>query len=141
MHRPIEVLLVEDNPADVALTKKALADGKIRNTVHVANDGPAALRFLRREGEHASATRPDLILLDLTLPGMDGLELLAKLKQDPSLRSIPVIVLSSSGSAEDVEETYRLHANCFIRKPVNYAEFTDVMRTLEGFWFQLVRLP
>ena len=141
MHRSIEVLLVEDNPADVELTKKALADGTIRNTVHVANDGPAALRFLRREGEHAAAPRPDLILLDLTLPGMDGMELLAKLKQDHALRSIPVIVLSSSGSANDVEETYRLHAACFIRKPVNYAQFTEVVRTLEGFWFQVVRLP
>jgi two-component system, chemotaxis family, response regulator Rcp1 len=137
MDRSIEVLLVEDNPADVELTRKALADGKIRNTVHVAKDGFAALDFLR----HDSSPRPDLILLDLTLPGMDGLELLAKLKHDSALRSIPVIVLSSSSSDVDVEDAYRLHASCFIRKPVNYAQFTDVVRTLEGFWFQVVRLP
>ena len=137
MDRPIEVLLVEDNPADVELTRKALADGKIRNTVHVARDGFAAIEFLRDKG----TPRPDLILLDLTLPGMDGLEVLAKLKQDSALRSIPVIVLSSSGSDADVEDAYRLHASCFIRKPVNYAQFSDVVRTLEGFWFQVVRLP
>jgi chemotaxis family two-component system response regulator Rcp1 len=141
MDRPIEVLLVEDNPADVELTRKALADGKIRNTVHVARDGFAALEFLRREGSFSGVPRPDLILLDLTLPGMDGLEVLAKLKHDAELRTIPVIVLSSSNSDADVEETYRLHASCFIRKPVNYAQFSDVVRTLEGFWFQVVRLP
>ena len=141
MDRPIEVLLVEDNPADVELTRKALADGKIRSTVHVASDGFAALQFLRREGPFANAPRPDLILLDLTLPGMDGLELLAKLKQDSALRSIPVIVLSSATSDADVEEAYRLHASCYIRKPVNYEQFVDVVRTLEGFWFEVVRLP
>jgi CheY-like chemotaxis protein len=141
MDRPIEVLLVEDNPADVELTVKALADGKLRHNVHVAADGQAALQFLRREGSHADAPRPNLILLDLTLPNMDGLELLAKLKQDVALRSIPVVVLSSATSDADVEEAYGLHASCYIRKPVNYEQFVDVVRTLEGFWFRVVRLP
>ena len=135
------MLLVEDNPADVELTQTALAEGGMKSRVHVAKDGFEALKFLRREQPHSDAPRPDLILLDLTLPGMDGLELLAKLKGDASLRTIPVVVLSSSASDSDVAETYGLHANCYIKKPVNFEQFAEVVKQLEGFWFQVVRLP
>lgn len=139
--RPIELLLVEDNPGDVRLTREALAEGKVLTTLHVVEDGEQALAFLRREGRFAQAPRPDLVLLDLNLPRMDGREVLERIKADPSLRQIPVVVLTSSRAEEDVARTYDLHANCFIRKPVDLDQFLHVVRSVEDFWFTVVKLP
>lgn len=139
--RPIEVLLVEDNPGDVRLTREALKEGKIRNNLHVARDGVEALAFLRREGEHAGAPRPDVILLDLNLPRKDGREVLGEVKQDPSLRQIPVVILTSSQADEDIVRAYDLHANCYISKPVDLDQFIKVVKSIEDFWFTVVKLP
>jgi CheY-like chemotaxis protein len=139
--RPVEVLLVEDNPGDVRLTREALKEGKIRNHLHVARDGVEALAFLRRQGEHAGAPRPDLILLDLNLPRKDGREVLTEIKDDVSLRQIPVVVLTSSQAEEDIVRAYDLHANCYISKPVDLDQFINVVRSIEDFWFTVVKLP
>jgi CheY-like chemotaxis protein len=139
--RPVEVLLVEDNPGDVRLTREALREGKIRNNLHVARDGVEALAFLRRQGEHAGAPRPDLILLDLNLPRKDGREVLTEIKDDASLRQIPVVVLTSSQAEEDIIRAYDLHANCYISKPVDLDQFISVVRSIEDFWFTVVKLP
>jgi CheY-like chemotaxis protein len=139
--RPVEVLLVEDNPGDVRLTREALKEGKIRNNLHVARDGVEALAFLRRQGEHAGAPRPDLILLDLNLPRKDGREVLTEIKEDASLRQIPVVVLTSSQAEEDIVRAYDLHANCYISKPVDLDQFINVVRSIEDFWFTVVKLP
>ncbi len=139
--RPVEVLLVEDNPGDVRLTREALKEGKIRNNLHVARDGVEALAFLRRQGEHAGAPRPDLILLDLNLPRKDGREVLTEIKDDASLRQIPVVILTSSQAEEDILRAYDLHANCYISKPVDLDQFINVVRSIEDFWFTVVKLP
>jgi CheY-like chemotaxis protein len=139
--RPVEILLVEDNPGDVRLTREALKEGKIRNHLNVASDGVEAMRYLRREGEHADATRPDLILLDLNLPKMDGREVLQAVKADPSLRQIPVVVLTSSAAEQDIVRAYDLHANCYVSKPVDLDQFIHVVKSIEDFWFSIVKLP
>jgi chemotaxis family two-component system response regulator Rcp1 len=139
--RPIEVLLVEDNPGDVRLTMEALRDGKVRNHLSVARDGVEALAFLRREGDFAGAPRPDVILLDLNLPRKDGREVLAEIKADGSLKSIPVVVLTTSRADQDIVRSYNLHANCYITKPVDLDQFITVVKTIEDFWFTIVTLP
>lgn len=139
--RPIEVLLVEDNPGDVRLTREALREGKVRNNLYVAEDGIEALAFLRREGAHTEAVRPDLILLDLNLPRMDGREVLEVIKGDPSLRNIPVVVLTSSEAEQDIVRAYDLHANCYVTKPVDLDQFITVVKSIESFWFTIVKLP
>ncbi len=139
--RPIEILLVEDNPGDVRLTLEALKEGKVANNVNVVSDGEQALRFLRREGEYAHAPVPDVILLDLNLPRKDGREVLAEIKNDPQLRRIPVVVLTTSEAEEDILRTYDLHANCYITKPVDLDRFIEVVRLIEDFWLSIVKLP
>ena len=139
--RPIEILLVEDNPGDVDLTREGLADGKLRNNLHVVGDGEEAMAFLRRAEEHADMPMPDLILLDLNLPGKDGREVLTEIKADERLGHIPVVVLTSSQDEEDILRSYRLHANCYISKPIRFGEFVKVVKTIEEFWFTIVTLP
>lgn len=139
--RPIQVLLVEDNPADARLTREALSEAKVVNQLSVVGDGVEALRFLRREGAYASVPRPDLIMLDLNLPRKNGREVLEEIKSDPELRRIPVMVLTTSKADEDLERAYSLHANCYIRKPVDLDEFLEVVRSIEHFWFTIVTLP
>jgi len=139
--RPIDILLVEDNPGDVRLTIEALRDSKVRNHLHVATDGVEALAFLRREGQHADAVRPDLILLDLNLPRMDGRQVLAELKGDPALKVIPVVVLTTSRAEQDILRSYELQANCYISKPVDLEQFITVVRSIEDFWLTIVTLP
>lgn len=139
--RPIQVLLVDDNPADVRLTREALSEGRISSELNVVGDGVEALRFLRREAAYAKMPRPDLVLLDLNLPGKSGREVLREMKSDPDLRRIPVMVLTTSRADEDLDAAYSLHANCYIRKPVNLDEFLDVVRSIEQFWFMIVTLP
>jgi two-component system, chemotaxis family, response regulator Rcp1 len=139
--RPIEILLVEDNPGDVRLTQEALREGKVRNHLNVAADGVEALAFLRREGQHAHAPQPDLILLDLNLPKRGGREVLAEIKADPELRRIPVVILTVSKAEEDVLKSYNLHANCYITKPVNLDQFLTVVQSIEDFWLTVVMLP
>ncbi len=141
MGRPIEILMVEDNPGDARLTQEGLRDGKVRNHLHVVADGEAALRFLRRESEHAGAPRPDLILLDLNLPRSDGREVLREIKQDPDLRRIPVVVLTSSEAEEDIVAAYDLNVNCYVTKPVDFERFVGVIRSIEDFWLTVVKLP
>jgi CheY-like chemotaxis protein len=139
--RPVEILLVEDNPGDVRLTQEALNDAKVLNRVSVVPDGEAALAFLRQEGSYAQAVRPDIILLDLNLPRKDGREVLAEVKADPHLRRIPVVVLTTSAAEQDILKTYDLHANCYITKPVGMDQFAEVVKTFEDFWFTIVKLP
>jgi CheY-like chemotaxis protein len=139
--KPIEILLVEDNPADVRLTQEALKEGKVRNNLFVARDGVEALELLRRQGPHAKATKPDLILLDLNLPRKDGREVLADIKNDDNLRTIPVVVLTTSSAEADILKSYNLHANCYITKPVDLEQFLRVVRSIEDFWLTVVRLP
>jgi CheY-like chemotaxis protein len=136
-----EILLVEDNPSDVLLTQIAMQQCKIVNNVHVAPDGEEALQFLRRQGPHGGAARPDLILLDLNLPRMDGRELLAAIKADPDLKSIPVVVLTTSDAERDVIQSYSLHANAYITKPVDMDQFIRIVKGIDDYWFGLVRLP
>ena len=141
MPKLVDILLVEDDEGDVLLTKRAFASGKIYNSLSVAKDGVEALAFLRQEGEYTAAPRPDLILLDLNMPRMDGREALAKIKQDENLRSIPVVVLTTSDSEQDVLKSYDLQASCYITKPVDLKQFVGVVRTLKDFWFSVVKLP
>jgi two-component system, chemotaxis family, response regulator Rcp1 len=141
MSKPVTILLVEDNLGDVELTREGLEEGKVLNELHVVHDGEAALAFLRREGVHAAAPRPDLILLDLNLPRMDGHEVLAAIKGEERLRSIPVVVLTTSKADEDILQSYDLHANCYISKPINFGSFIDVVKGIEQFWFTMVALP
>ncbi len=138
---PVRILMVEDNPNDVELTIEALKDAKVRNTLSVAEDGMQALRILRREGEHAQTPRPDLILLDLNLPKKDGREVLAEIKADDSLKVIPTVILTTSEAEEDILRSYKLHANCYITKPVDFDQFIRVVRSIEDFWFTIVKLP
>jgi CheY-like chemotaxis protein len=139
--RLIEILLVEDNPADVRLTKEALKEGRILNRLSVVVDGMEAISFLRREGGYKDVPRPDLILLDLNLPKKDGREVLAELKSDDGLKSIPVVVLTTSKAEEDILECYKHHANCYITKPVDLEQFIGVTRSIEDFWLGVVQLP
>lgn len=139
--RAIEILLVEDNPGDARLTQEALHEGKIRNNLHHARDGVEALAFLKREGEFAKAPTPDLVLLDLNLPRKDGREVLAEMKQDPRLRTIPVVVLTTSEAENDIVRSYELHANCYITKPVGLEQFIAIVREIESFWLAVVTLP
>ncbi|HZN60841.1 MAG TPA: response regulator [Planctomycetota bacterium] len=137
----VEILLVEDNPGDVRLSQEAWKEARIRNRLHVAEDGVEALAFLRREGRHADAVRPHLILLDLNLPRKDGREVLADIKKDPKLKHIPVVVLTTSKAEQDVLMTYELHANCYISKPLDMDQFVRVVRSIEEFWLATVTLP
>jgi CheY-like chemotaxis protein len=139
--RVAEILLVEDNPSDVRLTIEAMKDAKILNNLHVATDGEQALEFLRRQGRFANAPRPDLILLDLNLPRLDGRQVLAEIKRDEELWSIPVVILTTSQAEEDILRTYELHANCYVTKPVDLEQFVAVIRQIESFWLTIVRLP
>ncbi|HED01069.1 MAG TPA: response regulator [Proteobacteria bacterium] len=139
--KPIEIILVEDSPGDVRLTREALRESEVRNNLHVAIDGVEAMAFLRREGKYANAPKPDLILLDLNLPKKDGREVLAEIKSDEHLRSIPVVILTTSQAEEDILRTYNLHANCYITKPVNFDRFVEVVRCIENFWLTIVKLP
>lgn len=137
----IEILLVEDNPGDVRLTREALKDGKIVNNLHVAEDGVDALAFLRREGKYHNAVRPELILLDLNLPKKDGREVLAEIKADKELKRIPVVILTSSAAEQDIVKSYNLHANCYVTKPVDLDQFINVVKSIEHFWLTVVKLP
>ena len=138
---PIEILLVEDSAGDVRLTKEALRDAKVRNNLHVASDGMEATSFLWRQGKHANAPRPDLILLDLNLPKKSGREVLEEIKVHPSLKSIPVVILTTSAAEEDILRSYQLHANCYITKPVDLDQFLKVIKTMDNFWLAIVKLP
>lgn len=139
--RPIEILLVEDNPGDVRLTLEALEEGKVMNNLSVVGDGVEALAFLRQEGKHADAPYPDLILLDLNLPKKNGYEVLKEIKKDPSLKRIPVVILTVSKDEEDILKSYNLHANCYITKPVDLDQFINIVKSIEDFWLSLVKLP
>jgi chemotaxis family two-component system response regulator Rcp1 len=139
--KPVEILMVEDNPGDVRLTMEALRDAKVLNHMSVAADGVEAMAFLRREGKHAHAPRPDLILLDLNMPRKDGREVLAEIKADPDLRRIPVVILTMSTAEKDILESYDLHANCYIAKPVDLDQFLGVVQSIGEFWLATVRLP
>jgi two-component system, chemotaxis family, response regulator Rcp1 len=138
---PIELLLVEDSEPDVRLTIEALREAKVKNRLWVVDDGVEALEFLRQQGRHADAPRPDLILLDLNLPRKDGRQVLKEIKNDDSLKRIPVVVLTTSKSEEDVLRAYELHANCYITKPVDFNRFMDVVKSIENFWLTVVTLP
>jgi two-component system, chemotaxis family, response regulator Rcp1 len=139
--RPIEILMVEDNPGDVRLTVEALKEGKVRNILHTVEDGEEAIKFLRRQGTYAKAPRPDLVLLDLNLPKKNGREVLAEIKVDPELRRIPVVILTVSKAEQDIVKTYDLHANCYINKPVDLEQFLTVVQSIENFWLTVVKLP
>ena len=141
MKRAVEILLVEDSPGDIRLTQEAFKEGKLLNRLHVVQDGEAALQFLRREGAYAQAVRPDLILLDLNLPKKDGREVLAEIKAQDTLKRIPVVVLTTSRAEQDVLKVYDLHANCYITKPVDLHQFLRVVRAIEEFWLEVVKLP
>jgi chemotaxis family two-component system response regulator Rcp1 len=138
---PIEVLLVEDSPGDVRLTREAFKDAKVHINLHVASDGIEAMAFLRCRGEYADVPRPDLILLDLNLPKKDGREVLEEIKETPALKSIPVVILTTSDSEEDILRSYRLHANCYITKPVGLDGFLKVVHSIDSFWLSVVQLP
>ena len=138
---PIEILLAEDNPGDVRLTEKALDHGNIINNLHVVKNGVEALQFLRQDGEFSDKPRPDLVLLDLNMPKKDGREVMEEMKGDPSLRRIPVVVLTSSEAEEDVVRSYELNANAYLTKPVDFDGFVDIVKRIEDFWFSVVKMP
>ena len=137
----IEVLLIEDSPSDARLTQEAFRDGKIRNNLTIVTDGAEGLAYLQREGRYASVQRPDLVLLDLNLPKVDGREVLRRIKNDPQLQSIPVVILTTSEAEEDVAKAYEYHANCYIRKPVDLSRFLEIVSAIENFWLTVVKLP
>lgn len=137
----VEILLVEDNPADVRLTKEALKEGKINNNLYVAMDGVEAIDFLRKNGKHGNAPSVDLVLLDLNLPKKDGREVLAEIKADPDLMHIPVVVMTTSKAEEDIIKSYNLHANCYVVKPLDLDKFIEVVKAIEDFWVSIVTLP
>ncbi len=139
--KPANVLLVEDNEDDVELTLEALEDSRVRMEIHVVSNGMSAMAFLRRENGYTDKPRPDLILLDLNLPLMDGREVLKKIREDPDLTDIPIVVLTTSEDEEDILKAYKLHANCYISKPVDFSQFTEIIKQIDGFWLQLVKLP
>ena len=138
---PIEILLVEDSAGDVRLTREALSDARVRNNLHVASDGHEAMDFLGRIGAFSTAPRPDLILLDLNLPRMSGREVLEQVKRSEQWRTIPVVILTTSAAEEDIDRSYRLHANCYITKPVDLDQFLRVVKTIDNFWLAVVKLP
>ncbi|TFH11029.1 MAG: response regulator [Candidatus Atribacteria bacterium] len=138
---PVEILLVEDNEGDARLAQEALKDAKVSNKITWVRDGVEALAFLRREGAHAGSARPDVILLDLNLPKKDGREVLAEIKEDDDLRRIPVVVLTVSDAEEDIVKSYSLHANCYIKKPLDLDQFLRVIKAIENFWLTIVKLP
>jgi len=137
----IDILLVEDNEGDARLAKEAMRESKIRNTLHHVTDGEEAMAFLRKEGRYSATPRPDLILLDLNLPKKDGRQVLAEIKEDESLKRIPVVILTVSSAEEDILKTYNLHANCYITKPIDLNQFMKVIRSVEDFWLTIVKLP
>lgn len=137
----IDILLVEDNPGDVELTRESLSSGKIRNTLNVVTDGEKALDYLYKRGDYAQAKSPGIVLLDLNLPKIDGREVLHTIKSDDALKRIPVIILSSSEAASDIQQSYQLHANCFITKPVRLEDFMRVVQMIESYWIEVVNLP
>ena len=139
--KPINILLVEDNPGDADLAREALEGSKINNALHVVDDGEKAMWFLHREGVYAEVPRPDLILLDLNLPKKDGRQVLAEIKEDDDLKRIPVVILTTSQAEEDVVKSYNLHANCYITKPIDLNQFLHVVRSIEDFWLSIVVLP
>jgi chemotaxis family two-component system response regulator Rcp1 len=139
--KPVQLLLVEDNPGDVRLTKETLKDAKLMVDLNVVGDGVEAMAFLRQQGKHAKAPRPDLILLDLNLPKKDGREVLAEIKQDPELKRIPVVVLTISTAEEDILKSYNLYANAYVSKPLNLEQFAKITKAIEDFWFTIVKLP
>ena len=139
--RQIEILLVEDNQADIRLTTEVLKDAKLRNTIHVARDGIEALEFLRRQGKFSGFPEPDLVLLDLNLPRLNGREVLREIKSDPEMKRIPVVILTTSDAEQDILKSYELHANCYITKPVDLEQFSKVVQYIEEFWFSIVKLP
>ena len=139
--RPIEILLADDSPGDVRLTREALKEAKVANNLHVVGDGLEALAFLRLEGKFAGMPRPDLLLLDLNMPKKDGREVLKEVKSDSDLRLIPIVVLTTSAAEEDILRSYNLHANCFVTKPVDLDQFLRVVKSIEDFWLTIVRLP
>jgi two-component system, chemotaxis family, response regulator Rcp1 len=139
--KPLEVLMVEDSASDVLMTREALAMAKLRVNLHVVEDGVQALQFLRKAGPYEDVPRPGLILLDLNLPRKNGSEVLAEIKQDERLKEIPVVILTTSRSEEDIIRSYKLHANCYITKPVNFTSFAEVIKSIEHFWFSVVTLP
>ena len=141
MDDEIQILLVEDNPGDVRLTQEALRGAKVANDLQVVGDGEEAIEYLRRRGRYVDAPRPDIVLLDLNLPRLDGREVLMDIKSDPDLAKIPIIILTSSTAERDIHSAYELHANCYISKPVDFTEFIEAVRSLEGFWLRIVRLP
>jgi two-component system, chemotaxis family, response regulator Rcp1 len=139
--RPIDILLIEDNLGDIDLAREALGTGKLHNSLHVVQDGVAAMDFLNRKGKYVDSPRPDLIILDLNLPKKDGRQVLAEIKEDDSLKRIPVVILTTSRAEEDVLKTYNLHANCYITKPIDMKQFLHVVRSIEEFWLSIVVLP
>ncbi|MDQ8179223.1 response regulator [Pelagicoccus sp. SDUM812005] len=139
--RPIEMLLVEDNEADIRLTQIALQQAKLENRLHVVRDGEQALAFLKREGEYADAVRPDLLLLDLNLPKVSGAEVLKEIRENPQLKTLPVVILTTSDADKDIYESYELHANCYITKPVDLRKFMGVVEMIEDFWSRVANLP
>jgi len=139
--RPAEILLIEDNPADIRLTQEVFQEGKVAHRLHVVSDGERAMEFLRGEARYVGAPRPDLVLLDLNLPGKDGREVLSEIKQDPALRRIPVVVMTGSAAEADVYQAYDLSCNCYLAKPLDLAEFVKVVRSIEEFWLTIVTLP
>jgi len=141
LEKPVEILLAEDNPGDVMLTKKALEQGKLANNLHVATDGVETLAFLRQEGEYADKPRPDLVLLDLNMPRKDGQDVLKSLREDEDLCRIPVVVLTSSESEADIARSYELSANAYLTKPVDFDGFIEIVNRMEEFWFKVVKLP
>ena len=141
LSKTIEILLVEDNPADIRLAQEAFKDAKVRNILHTVGDGVEAMAFLRRQGKYADVARPDLILLDLNLPKKDGREVLAEIKTDEHLKLIPVVILTVSKDEEDILRTYNLHANCYITKPIDFEQFMKVVKSIEEFWLTIVKLP
>ena len=138
---PIEILLVEDNPGDVRLTKEALKEGKVYSNLHTVKDGVEAMEFLRRQGKYAGVPRPDIILLDLNLPRKGGIEVLAEIRADEQLTSIPVVILTSSQAEQDIMQSYMLHANAYVNKPMDLDQFIAVVKAIEDFWFEIVWLP
>lgn len=139
--KPIDILLVEDNPGDARLATEALKESKLKNQIYIARDGIEAMDFLRQKNQFSTAPRPDLILLDLNLPRMDGRQVLAEIKSDDELKRIPVVILTISKDEEDVLRSYNLHANCFITKPIDLEQFMKVVRSIEDFWLTIVKLP
>jgi two-component system, chemotaxis family, response regulator Rcp1 len=139
--RPVQILIVEDNPADARLVREVMRDSKVLNEIHWVPDGVEALAFLRRQGKYPNAPRPNLIFLDLNMPRKDGREVLREIKDDDSLRRIPIVVMTSSQAEEDVARAYDQHANCYVRKPIDFEQFHSVVKTLENFWFATVELP